>query len=268
MYSPQGTDMGAQVKFLKTMPSGELLFSVAPNQVMGIQNNLLITYDYTSFEETFTVLDAADQMTDGGTRRLLLTAEGSSTSMRGHCKRRANARHVHVVRRSVARASTATAFGWPMGRTPAHRAPMVQSPATPESRPVLGWILWNGDDATPVLRSVQMFASGVFHSVAHAAGDYLLLEAPLRASSSLRANRFRPLSTLLRGSWGMQMEPCGSLGPLAQPASPRTTALVEVHQLSRHVPVDVTDAGVQGVAFTSTVSTKAASHSMVHRHHC
>ncbi|MEE2973739.1 MAG: hypothetical protein VX831_00710, partial [Candidatus Thermoplasmatota archaeon] len=48
------------------------------------------------------------------------------------------------------------------------------SPATPESRPVLGWILWDGDDATPVLRNVQMFASGVFHSVAHA-GETLVV---------------------------------------------------------------------------------------------
>ena len=60
-------DMGSRVNFMRTMPSGELLFSVAPNQVMGILTTS-ITYDY-EFEETFTVLDAADSITSDGTDR-------------------------------------------------------------------------------------------------------------------------------------------------------------------------------------------------------
>ena len=110
---------------------------------------------------------------------------------------------------------------------------------------MLGWILWNGDDATPVLRNVQMFASGVFHSVAHA-GDTLVVGGTVESLIITQSEQVSAIEAPAARVVGMQMEPCGSLGPLAQPASPRTTALVEVHQLGRHVPVDVTDAGMQG----------------------
>ena len=247
VYSPQGTDMGAQVKFLKTMPSGELLFSVAPNQVMGIQNNLLITYDYTSFEETFTVLDAADRSSDGSTQRLLLTAEGSSTSMRG-------------IANGVPTPAMSMSSGVQWHGLEAHSDGLWvaygthtsssgadgSSPATPESRPVLGWILWNGDDATPVLRNVQMFASGVFHSVAQA-GDTLVVGGTVESLiitqseqvSAIEAPAARVVGDAHGTVWFI-----GALGSTSIATYDSTG--FEVHQLSRHVPVDVTDAGVQG----------------------
>jgi hypothetical protein len=83
IYNPQTDDFGGQVNFLKTMPSGELVFSVEANQLMGLQGNMMITYDYSSFNETFTIHDAADQVGATATDRLLLTMEGSRTSFRG-----------------------------------------------------------------------------------------------------------------------------------------------------------------------------------------
>lgn len=247
VFSPQGNDLGAQVKFLKTMPNGELLFSVAPNQVMGIQENLLITYDYTSFEEAFTVLDAADRSANGGTQRLFLTAEGSSTSVRG-------------IANGVPTSAMSMSSGVQWHGLEAHSDGLWvaygthtsssgadgSSPATPESRPVLGWILWNGDDATPVLRNVQMFASGVFHSVAQS-GDTLvvggtvesLIISPDEQVSAIDAPAARVVGDADGTVWFI-----GALGSTS--IATYDSRGFEVHQLSRHVPVDVTDAGMQG----------------------
>ena len=83
IYSPESNDLGSQVNFMRTMPNGELLYSVAANQVMGISGGMLIKYDYSAISETFTVLDAADRTVGDQTQRLLLTAEGTNTSFRG-----------------------------------------------------------------------------------------------------------------------------------------------------------------------------------------
>ena len=247
VYSPDGNDMGAQVKFLRTMPSGELLFSVASNQVMGIQDNLLITYDYTAVEETFTVLDAADRTSEAGTQRLLLTAEGSSTSMRG-------------IANGVPTSAMSMSSGVQWHGLEAHSDGLWvaygthtsssgadgSSPATPESRPVLGWILWNGDDATPVLRNVQMFASGVFHSLAWA--DDVLVIGGTVESLVIKANQ--EVSSINVPAAKVVGDTDGSvwfIGPLGSSnIATYDSAGVEFHQLSRHVPVDVTDAGMQG----------------------
>lgn len=247
VYSPAGNDMGAQVKFMRTMPSGELLYSVAPNQVMGIQDNLLITYDYTAFEETFTVLDAADRSAAGVTQRLLLTAEGSSTSMRG-------------IANGVPTPAMSMSSGVQWHGLEAHSDGLWvaygthtsssgadgSSPATPESRPVLGWILWNGDDATPVLRNVQMFASGVLHSFAWA-DDTLVIGgtvesltiSPNEEVAAIDAPAARVIGDMDGTVW--------FIGPLGSSSiATYDNTGFEVHQLSRHVPVDVTDAGMQG----------------------
>ena len=247
VYSPTGNDMGAQVKFMRTMPSGELLYSVAPNQVMGIQDNLLITYDYTASEETFTVLDAADRSAAGVTQRLLLTAEGSSTSMRG-------------IANGVPTPAMSMSSGVQWHGLEAHSDGLWvaygthtsssgadgSSPATPESRPVLGWILWNGDDATPVLRNVQMFANGVFHSFAWA-DDTLVIGgtvesltiSPNEEVAAIDAPAARVIGDMDGTVW--------FIGPLGSSSiATYDNTGFEVHQLSRHVPVDVTDAGMQG----------------------
>ena len=78
VYDPQTTDLGGQVNFIKAMPGGERVFSIAPNQLMSLQGNMMITYDYTSFNETFTIQDVADRVGSSSTDRLLLTMEGLS----------------------------------------------------------------------------------------------------------------------------------------------------------------------------------------------
>jgi len=247
VYSPTGNDMGAQVKFMRTMPSGELLYSVAPNQVMGIQDNLLITYDYTAFEETFTVLDAADQSAEGGTQRLLLTAEGSSTSMRG-------------IANGVPTPAMSMSSGVQWHGLEAHSDGLWvaygthtsssgadgSSPATPESRPVLGWILWTGDDATPVLRNVQMFASGVFHSSAWA-DDTLVIGGTVESLIITANEQVSAISAPAAMVMGDSDGTVWFIGPLGSSSiATYDDTGFEVQQLSRHVPVEVTDAGMQG----------------------
>ena len=248
VYSPETNDMGSRVNFMRTMPSGELLFSVAPNQVMGIQNNLLITYDYSEFEETFTVLDAADSITSDGTDRLVLTAEGANTSVRGIANgvpTQAMSMSSGVQWQGIEAHSEGlwVAYGTHSSSSGADGS----SPATPKSRPALGWITWSGDGATPVLRNVNMEASGVFHSLAWAEDTLVvggtvdsMLITPSQDVSILPAPAARVVSDSDGTVWFI-----GALGSTSI-ASYDATGF-EVHPLSRHVPVDVTDAGAQGV---------------------
>ena len=167
IYSPDTVDQGANVQFLKTMPDGEILFSTSSNQLIGLQGEFLVTYEYTTTNGVFGVRDVAEQNKGDATYRLLLTQEGSNSSIRG------------VVGMTPTPAmSTSLGVMWHQieGYNETHWIAIGthfstagadgSSPATPQSRPVLGWIEWNGTEATPVVDKVQTFDSGIFHSIA------------------------------------------------------------------------------------------------------
>ncbi len=247
IYNPQTDDFGGQVNFLKTMPSGELVFSVEANQLMGLQGNMMITYDYSSFNETFTIHDAADQVGATATDRLLLTMEGSRTSFRGvvagvptpAMSMSSGVQWHHVEAHSDGlwaaigtHSSTSGADG--------------SSPASPQARPVLGWITWAGDTNTPVLRNVQMFGSGIFHSFAHSGTD-LVVGGTVESLVISAAEEVKPINAPCARAVGDTDGTVWFIGPLgSKNLATYQDGTLGVHQLSRHVPVDVTDAGAQG----------------------
>ena len=83
VYSPESVDLADEVNFMKTMPDGEILFSVEPNQLVGLKGNTMVTYDYGLEDEAFTVLDVAEYENQEATQRLMLTKEGNANSFRG-----------------------------------------------------------------------------------------------------------------------------------------------------------------------------------------
>ena len=246
VYSPERIDLADEVNFLKTMPDGEILFSVQPNQLIGLQGNTMVTYDYGLEDESFTTLDVAEFENDKATHRLMLTQEGSTNSFRGVVGMSPTApmsmssgvqwHHVEAHSEGVwvglgTHISTSGADG--------------SSPATPEPRPVLGWIVWDGSDATPVLRNVEMFSSGMFHSFAPAGSDLIvggtvesLVISPNEKVQTLNAPSTMVVSDLDGTVWFV-----GALGSTT--ISTYNDGVFEVHQLSRSIPVDASDAGAQ-----------------------
>ena len=246
VYDSETTDLGGQVNFIKTMPSGERVFSVAANQLMGLKGNMLITYDYTSFGETFTVNDVADRLGKTSTHRLFLTMEGSATSFRG-------------VVAGVPTSAMSMSSGVQWHHVEAHSEGLWvaigthsstsgadgSSPATPQARPVLGWITWAGDAQTPVLRNVEMFGEGIFHSFAHSGTEIIVggtIES-LVISASEDVQAIDAPSALVVSDTEETVWFIGALG--SQNLATYNRGIFEVHQLSRHVPVEVTDAGAQ-----------------------
>ncbi|MCH1617087.1 MAG: hypothetical protein L7R83_06200 [Candidatus Poseidonia sp.] len=246
VYSPGSTDLGDEVNFLKAMPDGEILFSVQPNQLVGLQGNTMVTYDYGSEESAFTVLDVAEFENKAATQRLMLTQEGSSNSFRG-------------VVGMVPTAPMSTSSGVQWHHVEAHSEGLWvglgthistsgadgSSPATPEPRPVLGWITWNGDEATPVLRNVQMFASGIFHSFGSSGTDMIVggtVESLVIASNQEVRALDAPSAMVVSDQEGTAWF-IGALGSTT--ISTYDEGVFEVHQLSRPVPVELSDAGAQ-----------------------
>ena len=247
VYGPQTTDLGGQVYFIKAMPGGERVFSIAPNQLMSLQGNMMITYDYTSFNETFTIQDVADRVGSSSTDRLLLTMEGSNTSFRGV-----------VAGVPTPAMSTSSGVQWhhveshsdglwvAIGTYSSTSGADGSSPATPQARPVLGWITWAGDANTPVLDNVEMEWSGVFHGFAQS-GTELIVGGTVE-SLVISADE----------EWKTIKAPCALavsdtdgkvwfIGPLGSTnLATYDNGALEVHQLSRHIPVEVFDAGAQG----------------------
>lgn len=167
VYSPDTVDKAADVKFLKAMPDGEILFSVANNQVIGLEGTISVSYDYSTTRGVFGVLDVAEREQGEFVHRMLLTQEGANTSVRG------------IVGMTPTPAmSTSLGVQWhtieayddtlwvALGTHITTAGADGSSPATPQSRPVLGWIQWDGTEATPVVHKVQTFGEGVFHSIA------------------------------------------------------------------------------------------------------
>jgi hypothetical protein len=175
VYSPETVDNGAEVNFLKTMPDGEILFSVTNNQVIGLQGEQMAFYDYPTTNGEFGVLDVAEHMSGDIVHRLLLTQEGTNTSVRGV-----------VAMTPTPAMSTSLGVQWhtiesygsdlwiALGTHVSTAGADGSSPATPQARPVLGWIQWEGTNATPVVQKVQTFGEGVFHSVAKS-GDAVVI---------------------------------------------------------------------------------------------
>jgi hypothetical protein len=167
IYSPDTVDRGAEVRFLKVMPDGEVLYAVQNNQLIGLQGSTMVVYDYPDTNGVFGINDAAERHEGGETHRLLLTQEGANTSLRGVV----GMTPTHPM-------STSLGVQWnqieayddglwlAIGTHFSTAGADGSSPASPQSRPVLGWVAWDGSASTPVIAKVQTFDGGVFHSVA------------------------------------------------------------------------------------------------------
>ena len=247
IYNPETNDIGGQVNFMKTMPGGELVFSVEANQLMGLQGNMMITYDYTSFNESFTIHDVADRVGSTSTDRLLLTMEGSSTSFRGivagvptPAMSISSGVHWHHIE------AHSDGLWAAIGTHSSTSGADGSSPASPQSRPVLGWITWAGDSNTPVLRNVQMFGTGIFHGFAQSGTD-LVVGGTVESLVISADEEVKPINApcaLAVSDTEGKVWFIGALGSTTLATYQEGT--LELHQLSSHVPVDVTDADAQG----------------------
>ena len=246
VYSPEINDLAGEVNFLKTMPDGEILLSVAPNQLIGLQGNAMVAYDYEAEDEVFTVLDVAEAETGAATHRLLLTQEGNTHSFRGV-----------VGMAPTAPMSNSSGVQWhhveayadglwvALGTHISTPGADGSSPATPDPRPVLGWITWDGSDATPVLRNMRMFTTGMFHSFA-SSGDDLIVGGTVESLIITSDEEVEPInvpSAMVVSDLEDTVWFIGALG--SEGISTYKNGVLEVHQLSRPVPVDVSDAGAQ-----------------------
>ena len=92
-------------------------------------------------------------------------------------------------------------------------------PATPKSRPAL-MLSWSGDGATPVLRNINMEASGVFHSLAWA--DTLVIGGTVDSMLIMPNQDVNSLHPQL-GSSAIRTARSGSSVHLDHPASQATT---------------------------------------------
>jgi hypothetical protein len=247
IYSPDTVDRGADVRFLKSMPNGEVLFSVENNLLVGIMGNTMVTYEYPTTNGEFGVLDVAEFSTDDGTQRLLLTQEGANTSLRGV----AGMIPTHAMSTSLGvQWHTVEAYSqglWiALGSHHSTAGADGSSPATPQARPVLGWVAWDGTNSTPVIQKVQTFDAGVFHSVASSAHGLIIGGT----AQSLVVHDVDRVETMEVPSAQVVSDSQGAvwfIGPLgSQTISRYDEAGISTHVLSRPVPVDHTTVGASG----------------------
>jgi hypothetical protein len=246
VYSPQTDDRGADVRFLKTMPNDEVLFSVKNNQVVGILGNTMVTYEYPTTNGNFGVLDVAEHESTGGTQRLLLTQEGANTSVRGVV----GMNPTHAMSTSLGvqwHAVEAYSEGLWMALGSHHSTAGADgsSPATPQARPVLGWIAWDGTNTTPVVQKVQTYDGGVFHSLAPSNGAIIIggTTQSLAVHSAERVEVLdAPSSHVVRDSDGTVW----FIGALGDSTVHSYDGVLSTHVLGRPVPVDQSAVGSSG----------------------
>tara|TARA_X000001036_G_C20410134_1_gene696674 strand:- start:185 stop:703 length:519 start_codon:yes stop_codon:yes gene_type:complete len=111
---------------------------------------------------------------------------------------------------------------------------------------VLGWITWAGDANTPVLRNVQMFGSGVFHGFAES-GTELVVGGTVESLIISADEEVKPINAPCALAVSDTDGKVWFIGPLGSTnLATYDNGVLEVHQLSRHIPVEVSDAGAQG----------------------
>ena len=248
IYTPESNDLGRDVNFVKSMPDGEIVFSVSDNQLIGLQSNLMVSYEYSTNNGVFGILDVAEQTTDGVTQRLLLTQEGQNKSFRG----------VSSLIPTPAMSMTA---GIQWHSVEAHSAGMWlaigshsttaggdgSSPASPQTRAALGWIDWDGTETTPVLSRLDVVTyPGQFHTIStlptglvvggtetslHVGMDQEIVDLETPCSISVTDNEGTVWFIGERGTDTIATWDGENL---------------EVHLLSRDVPLDTTAIGTSG----------------------
>ena len=247
IYTPDTLDKGADVKFLKLMPNGEVLFSVANNEVIGLQGNEMVTYVYPTTNGEFGILDAAE-IGDGETvQRILLTQEGAKTSVRGisgmqptHPMSTSSGVQWHSI--EAIGDNRWLALGIHIGTAGADGS----SPATPQARPVLGWIVWDGSEATPELETVRTYAGGVFHGMA-VTDDGVVVGG---TEESLLVRGPDTIESLGVRSTAMAMDEEGTVWLFGQLGSTVLWTVeegeLETHVLGRAMPVEPSAVGAIG----------------------
>ena len=119
------------------------------------------------------------------------------------------------------------------------------SPATPDPRPAFGWVTWGGGSATPVLERVDTYDAGMFHGFA-STDDELVVGGTV---TSLIIGADESVRSIAAPSAHVVADQDGTvwfIGALGSTNLASYDGELEVHKLSRSVPVDVSDAGVQG----------------------
>jgi hypothetical protein len=253
--SQAGDDFVSDINFLKAMPDGEILFSVgdahmgssANNALYAIQDHLMVRYEYPMDNGEFGILDVAELEGQQGTQRLLLTEEASNTSVRGVAgmmptlpMSTSSGVRWHAV--EAYEPGLWMALGSHMGTAGADGS----SPATPQARPVLGWISWDGTNSTPVLRNVQVFSEGVFNSIARA-GDVVIVGG---TKESLLIHDDDDVESIQLGCEGVVRDESGAVWFIPPQGSSTLSHFengeLENHVLSRPVPIEARVAGTQG----------------------
>lgn len=248
IYTPDTNDMGRDVNFVKTMPDGEIVFAVSNNQLIGLQSNLMVSYEYSTNNGEFGILDVAEQTTDGATQRLLLTQEGQNKSFRG-------------VTSLVPTPAMSMTAGIQWHSVEAHSSGMWlaigshsttaggdgSSPASPQSRAALGWIAWDGTASTPVLTQLDVVTyPGQFHSISSTPVGLVIGGT----DTSLHVGTDQRIVDLETPCSISVVDGEGTVWFIGERGSDTLTTwdgeTLEVHLLSQAVPIDATAIGVNG----------------------
>ena len=162
IYQPDGQDLGREVNFLTTIDDRPV-FSSAPNTWVELQDDAMITYTIEAEGATFDLLNIAKHRVNED--RMVLTQEGQNSTLRGV-----------TALQATSPMSTTSGVQWDdvihlqedrwvaIGHHIATAGADGSSPATPERRPSIGFIQWDGGNSTPTLTGVRML-SGNFHSL-------------------------------------------------------------------------------------------------------
>lgn len=236
IYSPDAVDLGREVNFLTTIDD-RVVFSSTPNAWIELQNNAMLTYQIQTNGEDFDVLNVVEHPDEGHT--LLLTQEGQSTTVRGV-----------VNLQSTSPMSTTSGVQWndlahlegdvwvAIGHHIATAGADGSSPATPERKPAIGFIAWDGTNQTPVLTSVSMM-SGTFHSLVSTAEGAVVggteTSYTIANDASIAALNAPSASTVMDASGSVWF--FGERG--ATTIGEYTDGEYTIHTLTRPMPVEI-----------------------------
>ena len=243
IYSPDAVDLGREVNFLTTIDD-RVVFSSTPNAWIELHNNAMLTYQIQTNGEDFDVLNVVEHPDQGHT--LLLTQEGQFTTVRGV-----------VNLQSTPPMSTTSGVQWndvahlegdvwvAIGHHIATAGADGSSPATPERKPAIGFIAWDGTNQTPVLTSVNMM-SGTFHSLVSTEDGAVVggteTSYIIANDASIAALNAPSASTVADASgtvWFFGEQGATTIGEYSE-------GEYTVHTLSRPMPVEIHTIALQG----------------------
>ena len=176
IIDPRNDESASQIKFITELDNGTIATSVKENSIMIIDDSTISNFNLSEQRGIFNIIDLSENMDSESNSMILITDEGGHTSFRGvsvdgvPSSSMPNTDGVEWQKVEAIDNHQWIATGIDISSS----SGQINNPASPEIKPVVGHIIWNGGLTAPMLAKWYTAPSGEFHSMIRIGNEMII----------------------------------------------------------------------------------------------